>query len=107
MSFLSKFFGRKKSRDQHKQSEGSPPRPIPESDQVTKIEQAKVSSCRTWKCPNCGATLKKPLLGELLHPGEHATIAGTGTCGECLSRFATVDIYGGKYDTNRPNTIKS
>ena len=48
-----------------------------------------------WKCPQCGAILRKGMAGFF---GPGARIMGTATCGKCGARFSQQEVYGGKYD---------
>jgi transcription elongation factor Elf1 len=51
-----------------------------------------------WKCPKCGAILKKGLAGVI---SRYASVSGTATCGECGAKFSQQDVYDGKYDVSR------
>ena len=64
------------------------------------IRSSRVTECRLWKCPKCGTILEKRGLGKVWNPGDPITrVAGTATCGRCLSRYDQADVYGGLYDS--------
>jgi hypothetical protein len=61
---------------------------------------SRVTDCKLWQCPKCGTILEKRGLGKVWNPGDPITrVAGTATCGRCLSRYDQADIYGGLYDS--------
>ena len=61
--------------------------------------RTRVTSCKDWKCPKCGAALEKPSLGTVITPGEDVRVLfGTATCPSCGSQYKQSDVYGGRYD---------
>jgi len=50
----------------------------------------------TWKCPKCGAILRKG--GSSLLSKSAGMIIGTATCSNCGAQFTQNDVYHGKYD---------
>jgi hypothetical protein len=58
-----------------------------------------VTANRLWQCPKCGTILEKRGLGKVWNPGDPIRrVAGTATCGGCMSRYDQADVYGGMYD---------
>lgn len=78
--------------------------PIAEGNKIsvtktTPSSGATVTANRLWKCPKCGTVLVKGGLGKYWNPGDPISrVAGTATCGGCMSRYDQADVYGGKYD---------
>ena len=51
-----------------------------------------------WRCPKCGAILRKgnPELAQMVMGG--GLLVGTATCGVCGAQFSQRDVYRGLYD---------
>ena len=50
-----------------------------------------------WRCPECGAVLKKPAYAATF---MFSRVAGATRCGNCGAAFAPADVYEGKYDVD-------
>jgi len=62
-----------------------------------------VTSCRFWRCPECGRVIEKLALGVFDWPigariPRGPRWAGTCNCAACGAEFPEAEIYGGKYD---------
>ncbi len=60
-----------------------------------KQSKDRMTEGKFWKCPQCGAILRKTIAGPFA-PG--ARIIGTATCNKCGTQFSQQDVYDGKYD---------
>ena len=62
---------------------------------------SRVTASRLWQCPKCGKLLAKQGLGKVWNVGDPISrVAGTATCGNCMSRFDQKDVYSGLYDVH-------
>ncbi|MGQ9731387.1 MAG: hypothetical protein ACUVX8_08940 [Candidatus Zipacnadales bacterium] len=85
------------------QSPSTPGKPEAVRQQET---TGRVTSCRLWKCPNCGELLEKTGLGTLWMPSDPLSkVAGTATCGRCGSEFSQSEVYGGRFDVQPAATV--
>lgn len=66
---------------------------------ITRTRGSTVTGNRLWQCPKCGKILEKRGLGKYWNVGDSITrVAGTATCGNCMSRYDQADVYSGMYD---------
>jgi len=99
MAWWSKLFGRRADSSQTKSGTYQDQHKKGTSSETRATGGARVTSNRLWACPKCGTLLEKKALGTVWNPGDPVTrVAGTATCGNCLSVFDQVEVYGGKYD---------
>jgi tellurite resistance protein len=59
----------------------------------------------TWKCPKCGATLRKgggDYMKKIIKSGGMKT--GTATCANCGAKYSQHNVYSGKYDVPEPES---
>lgn len=99
MAWWSKLFGRRVGSNQAK-SGTYPDQSQEDTSNETKAKGGRqVTGHKLWACPKCGTLLEKKALGTVWKPGDPVTrVSGTATCGNCLSIFDQVEVYGGKYD---------
>ena len=57
-----------------------------------------------WKCPKCGAILRKgsPYMEKVIKSGGKVT--GTATCANCGAQYSQHDVYSGRYDVLKPKS---